>query len=134
MIAWVALGLGVVVAAGLMYAEIQRRRITVTARPEPIQVPYDQDERPAGTITEEQRRELASAWPYVACTFCGELHGGICRRVREVRYLPSGGFERVIFWHQDQWVSPPGAITAWDVFGLVVPTPQQAPEPEEVGA
>jgi hypothetical protein len=118
MIAWFALGLGVVIAAALVVREGRERR-TVTVPPQPEAT----RERPE--LNEEQKRDLSVVWSMVVCGFCGNVHGGICPRVREIRYHPSGTFERVIFWPERRWHEAEGTISAWDVYGLAVPNPPQ---------
>jgi len=132
-VAWVALGLVVLVIIFLstwtrfirqyqrevvgFFDDIDERMAGISAQPE------SEDYAP---LDEEQQRELRVVWGAVACPHCGFLHPGLCPRVREMRYLPNGNPERIIFWPDGEWAVPKGAHSYREVFGT--PVPQQ---PEE---
>jgi hypothetical protein len=110
MIAWFALGLGLVALGVVLAPEIRRIRgasENPAPQPEPSQV----------TLDDQQRLNLTTTWPIVSCQHCGTIHQGACPRIREVRFHASGNQERIIYWPAGKWAPPPGSITAWDVYG-----------------
>lgn len=123
MITWLALGLVVVVAVGAVVMD-RRHKDQTEKRIKSLGVRIDRSVREPVELTEEQRRDLNVTWGILACSSCGNVHPGLCPRVREVRYSPNGNYERVIFWNDDRWELPEGTITPWDMWGTVAPPPK----------
>lgn len=66
------------------------------------------------TLTVEERREIASRWSQIVCTFCGGWHGGLCNRIRRIELDEAGRSRRTVFW--DHWEQNPHTIWPEDVW------------------
>jgi hypothetical protein len=129
---WIAIGAFVALLAAVIWLDWRRDRLNdeyqrhLEARMEELEHPVLAVE-PRAELTEQQLRDLRVSWPLVSCVYCGTIHQGTCPRVREVRYHQSGNPERTIFWREDKWSTPRGAISAQDVYGTTgVPAPEEA--------
>jgi hypothetical protein len=85
---------------------------------------------PKVEMSDEERTELRVRWAQASCVNCGDVHGGACPRVREIRYDAGGHIIRLMYWRDGEWTRKPGTITAQDVFPSGI-TPAPEPENEE---
>ena len=129
MITWLALGLlALVVVAAVVYQRRKDRETEAYLAVVEAHIPKRPESEPV-QLSEEQTRDLKVTWGQLVCSSCGNVHGGMCPRVREIRYQVNGNFERVIFWPDDKWRLPEGTITPWDVFGAAgAPAPEKEEE------
>lgn len=82
------------------------------------------------TLNTLQKAELAATWGRVACSYCGQGHGGLCPRVKRIRIvrLPNGSTnEDVTFWATGRWKLPKDTVMASDVFDAGVPPIEPPP-------
>lgn len=124
---WLVLGLLAVLAVAAVVMD--RRREVQTDRRIADAVAGVRNEKPGREpvqLDEEQLRDLRVAWGHLTCPSCGNVHPGVCVRVKEIRFFPNGSQERIIYWPDGEWELPEGTISPWDVFGTVAP-----PQPEE---
>jgi len=127
-VAWVALGLVVAFITFFLFWSrlVESFQSEVLGTVEEIRKHLGKSDEEYSPLDEEQKRELRVTWGAVACTHCGFLHPGLCPRVREMRYLPNGNPERIIFWPDGEWAVPKGAHSYREVFGTEVPQTEEA--------
>lgn len=89
-------------------------------------------------LGQEDRQRAQADWASLVCPHCGTIHPGECPRVKsmvvEIHYPGNVWERREIHYHDnDEWEVPPGARTAFDVFGPagLHPTPPAPPPPPE---